>query len=89
MVQHFVLDRNSGLWKPDGLDWKECGLRLGNSHIVGGRAAQLGEFPWMALLGYDPWKKSQIFYMCGGSVINKHYVLTAAHCIHSKNGYPV
>ena len=89
MVQHFVLDINSGLWKPVG-DFGECGERLGNSHIVGGKAAQLGEFPWMALLGYAPWKKSpDIAYLCAGSVINKHYVLTAAHCIHTSSGYPV
>ena len=72
------------------MEWRECGLRLENSHIVGGKNAQLKEFPWMALLGYAPWKKSSdIAYLCAGSVINKHYVLTAANCIDTENGFPV
>ena len=52
--------------------------------IVGGENATLGEFPWMALLGFKikvGRTKEDIFYLCGGSLINKHYVLTAASCV--------
>lgn len=66
--------RDSGKWKPDGFKG-ECGLRTVISNIVGGRITKVGDFPYMALLGYDG------FYGCGGSVINKYYVLTAAHCM--------
>ena len=66
--------RNSGKWKPD-FSKGECGLRIGLANIVGGKVAKVGEFPYMALLANDG------YYTCGGSVINKWYVLTAAHCM--------
>ena len=75
-----VISTNSGKWKPDG-NKQECGSRNSAEHITGGTIAKLGEFKWMALLGYDHLSTGEIFYTCGGSLINKWYVLTAAHCI--------
>jgi len=82
--------KNSGLWKPNA-DFGECGKRITVSNIVGGRRAKIGEYPWMALLGYDSPNVAgnEIFYVCGGSLINKKYVLTAAHCIDTGEGRPV
>jgi len=48
---------------------------------VGGEDSRLGEFPFLALLGKSS-KKSpgSISWYCGGSLINKWYVLTGAQC---------
>ena len=83
-------DSNSGLWKPNP-DFGECGTRIGLANIVGGRRAKIGDFPFMVTLGFKPsWGGGDIFYLCGGSLINKHYVLTAAHCMdHPTNGLPM
>ena len=47
--------------------------------IVGGALAQQGEFAWMV------WIKD-FKGGCGGALLTKHIVLTAAHCIYQKTG---
>merc|ERR1711988_1812405 len=91
---HMKVYKDSGKWKPDG-DKGECGKSTTpqgrTGRVVLGRRAKFGEFPWTALLGYNPSqvRGDDIFYLCGGSLINKHYVLTAATCIvESGNGHP-
>merc|ERR1711862_217236 len=57
----------------------ECGVTGDAAFIVGGKDTKLGEFPWSALIR----KKggSQKRWQCGGTLINKWYVVSAAHCI--------
>ena len=57
----------------------ECGSKYTTENIVGGNTTQPGEFPYMALLGYKS-EDNIIKFLCGGTLINKYYVLTAAHC---------
>lgn len=54
-----------------------CGQRVHKpqSRIVGGNDAQFGEFPWQAHI-----KITQ--QQCGGVLLNKYYVVTAAHCVY-------
>lgn len=46
--------------------------------IVGGKKAEAKEFPHMAAVGFDG--RDRILWVCGGTLISKKIVLTAAHC---------
>lgn len=43
--------------------------------IVGGELTKPHKYPWLALVLY------MNIAVCGGSVINNYYILTAAHCV--------
>ncbi|CAH1983355.1 unnamed protein product [Acanthoscelides obtectus] len=60
----------------------ECGTDT-QDRIYGGEVAGIDEFPWMALIEYEKDNGGHGFY-CGGVLINKRYVLTAAHCLKGK-----
>lgn len=67
-----------GTWLPNLDNNESCGVDLNSNQIVGGKTAKVGQFPYLALLGY--WRGGIYFYACGGTLINRRYVVTAAHC---------
>lgn len=54
--------------------------------IVGGVTANRAQTPWFVLL--NPIIDGQS-YVCGGTAIDSHWILTAAHCVTDVDGWPM
>ena len=53
-------------------------ISFSQSEIVGGEDCDISEYPWQAAIYADG-------YLCGASIINQYWLLTAAHCIEEGN----
>lgn len=68
----------TNLLPPPGI----CG-RIHWDRIVGGTTTRIDEFPWTALLEFQ--HPNGIGLNCGGALISKSFVVTAAHCVVGKS----
>ncbi|XP_061503401.1 prostasin [Anopheles gambiae] len=63
-----------------------CGVRKVhyNNLILGGQKAPAGKWPWHAIIVHRAGDTVQA--VCGGSIIDKYTILTAAHCLYTTHG---
>lgn len=62
------------------LNEKSCGI-MHETRIVGGEEANPDDFLWMAAIVKSRPKDGDAKPFCGGSLITRRHVLTAAHCL--------
>ncbi|XP_039966999.1 trypsin-1-like isoform X1 [Bactrocera neohumeralis] len=61
--------------------------------VIHGEIAKDNEFPFMAALGWriknETTGNTTIVYKCGGTIYDRGYVITAAHCLYHSSELPV
>lgn len=63
------------------MEWKPRQQGRFGVKVVGGVLSDAAEHPYMASIQTKGYNK----HNCGGSIIHKRYILTAAHCFHKEN----
>jgi secreted trypsin-like serine protease len=64
-------------------NWQQISNR--RKRIVGGEMSQAGEWPWSVSLMAN--KYGTFVHMCGGTLIDPQWILTASHCFRPFPGY--
>lgn len=62
----------------------QCGIsNYTHSRVVGGAITQIGQYPWIAALGYrfPNISLNELQFHCAGSLVTRSHIITSAHCI--------
>uniref|UniRef100_A0A7N8X068 Peptidase S1 domain-containing protein n=1 Tax=Mastacembelus armatus TaxID=205130 RepID=A0A7N8X068_9TELE len=80
-----MVSKQGSVWSvcPFLIFYLVCGTSPINNKIVGGEDASPGSWPWQVSLH----KSGR--HACGGSLINREWVMSAAHCFSSTNRWQV
>ncbi|CAN9506320.1 unnamed protein product [Ophioblennius macclurei] len=52
-----------------------------NSRVIGGSNAKPNTWKWQVSLQYDSYNENDFYHICGGSIVDSWFIMTAAHCI--------
>lgn len=77
----FGNDPLTGVSPYDASKDNRCGVtNASQTRVIGGRSAQRLSHPWIAALFYGS-NDRNLRPMCGGALITRRHILTAAHCV--------
>uniref|UniRef100_A0A2P2HYT0 CLIP domain-containing serine protease n=1 Tax=Hirondellea gigas TaxID=1518452 RepID=A0A2P2HYT0_9CRUS len=62
----------------------QCVSQINRLRIYGGTAAVMASHPWLAAIMYTRGSHGQSSIQCSGALINDRYVVTAAHCLDTR-----
>ncbi|XP_039983482.1 chymotrypsin-like elastase family member 1 [Xiphias gladius] len=52
-----------------------------NQRVIGGHDAKPNTWKWQVSLQFDSYNDGSYYHMCGGTIVDSFFVMTAAHCI--------
>ena len=59
----------------------DTNVPLFSGRVMGGHNAEVGEFPFIVSLQVKDAEHSKKRHLCGGSILNERWILTAGHCV--------